>query len=299
MKASVFFKRLIILAVLLLLIDFSISKILLVGLEKYYGFGQNAEIFINGSSMTGAGIDKNSIELETQNQVVIFARFGASVDDRFAMINYFYSEYPKSAKTVIYEVNPLLFSGISTADNVYTLFYPFMDNSAIDEYIKAESSVRDYYMHKWLRTTRYDVSLFNLSVKGYLGAYSNIKTTVLDTTKLSNLKQHEGEMEVSMNPNKIAVFENTMKILSGNGAKVYLVMMPIYYLKNQTFDSVGLQKLYDFYEHYQATHENIVFKNFNQGEFSTRFEFFSDPLHLNREGQKELTKSIIDELGKQ
>src|SRR6478735_634314 len=122
MKFTIFLKRLAAFAIIFLLIDYTASIWMLKGLNKFYGFDNKPEILINGSSMTLSGFHRTDIEKKTAKRVCVYAKEGVGVEDRYAMLAQFFSEHPGTVKTVIYEVNPLLFSSKLTAANTYTIF---------------------------------------------------------------------------------------------------------------------------------------------------------------------------------
>ncbi|MFN9116278.1 MAG: hypothetical protein ACK5XN_40060, partial [Bacteroidota bacterium] len=138
-------------------------------MNQYFGLDSNAEILLNGSSMSLAGFDKIKIENATKKSVAFYSRNGVSLEDRSTMLKHFFNKSSKKTSIVVLEVNPLLFSKKFTAANVYRLFLPFMDDAAIDEFVKSKTTLKDYWVRKIIRTSRYDIDLFSLAVKGYMG----------------------------------------------------------------------------------------------------------------------------------
>jgi hypothetical protein len=273
-------------------IDFSVSKLMEKGLNKFYGFDKKPEILINGSSMTLSGFHKSDIEKQLNKKVAVYAKEGVGVEDRHAMLAQFFSEHPGTVNTVIYEINPLLFSSKLTAANVYTIFYPFIDNDSIDEYIKNRAGTTDYFIHKYCRAVRYDALTVNFVLKGYMNNYDNFKTISLDSGTHYFPEIENGKVMIENSTAKVNVFEKTMKLLQMNNNKVVLVMMPIYYQKQATFDSSGYNSLVSYYKKYTASNKNITYLDLNTGDLSHNALLFSDLLHLNREGQKKITEAV-------
>lgn len=294
MKFSVFLIRLVAFLLLFLIIDFATSKLMLKGLNKFYGFDKAPTILINGSSMSLSGFHKTQIEKELSQKVAVYAKEGVGVEDRYAMLQQFFSEHHSSVKTVIYEVNPLLFSDKLTAANVYTIFYPFMDNNAIDEYIDKRTTRFEYYVHKYFRSARFDVLTINFVLKGYMNNYDNFKTNTINPETAYFTKEESGKKMIEFNKDKVAVFENTIKLLLDNNTKVILVMMPIYYQKQATFDSTSYHHLGDYYKKFTESKKNIFFLDLNTNDIANNALFFGDVLHLNREGQKKVTEVIVN-----
>jgi hypothetical protein len=298
MNHKTFFKSIILLVILFILLDVLISFILLIGLNKFYGINQEPDILINGSSMAMSGFNRTALELITKKKIANYSHEGVSVDDRFAMINYFFHECPKSVKTVIYEVNPLIFSGTRTANNVYTIFYPFLDNRFIDRFVHERASSKEYYINKIIRTKRFDSRLMSDIIKGYFGKYDNLKTNELDTATLLQLVADKGMTEINMEKSNIEVFENTMDSIRLHNAGIVLVMMPMYYIKLQTFNGEGYKNLCDYFEDYCSSKENIRFLDLNKDSLIFNSGYFSDQLHFNVYGQQHITKIISSYLTK-
>jgi hypothetical protein len=283
MKHFVFFKRCLILLILFIFFDFIISILLINGLNKYYGFNQKPEILINGSSMAMAGFNRDEIEKSTGMRIVNYSHEGVSVNDRYAMISHFFQKYTEGVKIVVYEVNPVVFSNGKTAENVYTIFYPYMDDKTIDKYIKENASIKEYYTNKIIRTKRFDSRLIRLIIMGYLGKCDNLKTNTMDTTALLPLIAQKRMTEVNMVQSNIEVFENTMDLIRSHKATIVIVMMPMYYIKLQTFNNEGYSKLCNYFKEYCSSRENIKFMDFNQN-------------NIIYNGQRYITKMISSHL---
>lgn len=294
MKLSGFLIRLFAFLLLFLIIDFATSKLMLGGLNKFYGFDKAPAILINGSSMSLSGFHKTEIEKQVNQKVAVYAKEGVGVEDRYAMLQQFFSDKHSSIQTVIYEINPQLFSDKLTAANVYTIFYPFMDNNAIDEYIYKRATRFEYYVHKYFRSARFDVLSINFVLKGYMNNYDNFKTNTINPETAYFTKEECGKKKVEFNKDKVAVFEKTIQLLQDNNTKIVLVMMPIYYQKQATFDSISYNQLGDYYKKFTESKKNISFLDLNTNDIAHNALFFADVLHLNRDGQKKVTEAVVN-----
>lgn len=292
MGSIIFVRKVIVLVFLFLLFDFLLSLFLLSGLNKYFGFRNNPEIVINGSSMSMAGFNREEISFKTKRAVAAYAMEGVSVFERQAMLRHFFQMYPQGVKVVVYEVNPLIFSSVKIAENVYTSFYPYMDDITIDDFIKSSSDLTDYWIHKIIRTSRFDSRLIRLILMGYLNKFDNLKTNQLDPSSISQLIDQKGEVEIQMEQDNIEVFENTINLIHSNHAKTILVMMPMYYAKLETFNSDDFRKLCGYFEDFSSKKENISFMNLNQDSLIYNSGYFSDPLHFNVYGQSKITDLV-------
>jgi hypothetical protein len=280
--------------VLFFVIDLASSAVILKGLNKFYGFDKKPEILINGSSMALAGFNKSAIENQIGKNVAIYAKEGVGLEDRYAMLKQFFSDNSNPVKKVIYELNTLLLSSKMTATNIYTIFYPYMDNHAIDNYIQSKATNTEYYIHKIFRSSRFDVLTINLGVKGYMGKYENFKSNAIDPGIEYFTKKDVGKVPVEMNEEKKRIFETTLQLIHQHEADVILVMMPIYYQKKATFDSVSFNKLDLYYRNLSGHGKNVSYLDLNSPDFTHNALIYSDILHLNREGQKKVTAAIVD-----
>lgn len=272
--------------------DFLISTLLLHGLNKYYGLNENPDVLINGSSMTMSGFNRKNIKHLANKEIAIYAHEGVSINERYFMIEHFFEMYPASVENVVYELNPIIFSKIKTAGNVYTIFYPYMDYKNINKYIKKHASVKEFYVNKFIRTKRFDSRLIRLIMMGYLDKYDNLKTIKLDTLNLSSLITHHGATNIILEKTSIEIFEKTMDLISSNNSRIILVMMPMFYMKLQTFDNEDYNNLCQYFKDYCSSSDNIHFLNLNQDSIIYNADYFSDQYHFNVYGQRLITKVI-------
>jgi len=292
MNIRTFIWRIVYLLILFFLLDFLISSVLLKGLNKCYGIDQKPEILINGTSMTMNGLNRIAIEQLTGKKIANYSHEGVSVDERYTMIDYFFTEYPKSVKTVIYEVNPVMFSDKDIAENVYTMFYPYLDSRFVKRYIKEKDGLMDYYIHIIVRTKRFDPRLMRLVVSGYTGRGNNIKTKGIEPADTDRLGVQKGRVPMVMVPANIELFEKTMNLIKLNNSGVIIVMMPMFYLKLQTYDQAELEEFYNYIETYCKSKDNTLFINLNKTGLVRDPNLFSDPIHLNVSGQQRVTEII-------
>jgi len=291
-----FIRRLIFFIIIFVIIDYCISNFLLNGINKYFGLETHPEILINGSSMILAGFDKTEIERLTSKNIALYSRPGVSLADRSVMIEHFFDMYPNNVEVVIFEVNPLIFSKRFSSENVYTLFYPYVDNPAIDTFIRNRADQREYLSHKYIRSLRYDIQLVKSSINGYLNNYSNIKTLDLDTNSLGGLRGSRNSVEIEIDEDKRKLFERTIGLIQEHGAEVILINMPMYSLKFKTFKSSDYNNYISYFESYSSGNDNVLFLDLNTPSFNTRNNYFSDPLHINRNGEKVISTKITEVL---
>lgn len=294
MKFTSWLKKIIIIAVLFFAIDFAISQVLLGGLNKYFGLKSDSKILINGSSLAMAGFDKVKVEKELHQSVAFYTRTGVSLQDRNAMLKHYFNQADAKTDVVVFEVNPLLFSKKFTAENVYMLFLPFIDDSSMDELIQSKTSFKEYLVRKTIRTSRYNSDLITLSTKGYLGDYRNQKNQVLDAEALSGLKKKENTTPVELDVDKIKLFESSMALLNQHSKKIILVNMPIFSTKMKTFKTEDYQKYLEYLNDFRQKNKNVYMLDLNKQDFTEDSNLFADPLHMNVTGQSKTTKALTD-----
>ena len=274
--------------------DFAFSQIMLLGLNKYYGIDDKPDVLINGSSMSMSGFNRKDIEHLTGLQVSNYSYEGVTVKDRHAMIDHFFNVYPEGIRTVVYEVNPILFSSFKSADNVYSIFYPYMDNKVIDQYIKQNAPRREYFANKIIRTKRYDSRLNRLIIRGLLNNYDNLKTNSLDSAVIEHLYLRKETINIGMEKSAMSMFENTMDLIESHNSDIILIMMPMYYMKLNTFNQDEYKLLVDYLENLCSSRDHIKFLDLNNDSLIFNPAFFSDPLHFNSSGQRQITKEICN-----
>jgi hypothetical protein len=294
-RSKLLLMKLIVLITLFFIIDNVISFLLLKGINKYYGIGSNSEILINGSSMTMAGFNKEEMEFILNKEISIYARNGCGVEERYEMLVHYFNKDNGRTKTVLYETNPLLFSNKKTAANTYKLFFPFMDDPFVNDYIKSEASLSDYLVHKLIKTSRFDETLFINALKGYISSHENVKNIVVDINTILPLEKQKNTLHIEYDSIKVEIFKKSIQLIHNIGAEVILVNMPMTRQKGETFKHTEYQQYLFFLEQFSNEHPNVSLINLNTDLFND-YHLFSDPLHLNASGQKKLTEILSKEI---
>lgn len=274
------------------------GKILLLGVERFYGLKQHAAILLIGHSHLMLATDKDALQQGTGMKVSKYTIEGVSVYDRYFMIKqYLDSEYSDSLKVILYGVDPYSFVKGGLSENSYTLFYPYMDDPAINDYIKNAHSGKDYITHKLFPLTRYsDVSL-NASLRGWRNDFSNYKTGSINIDAYkkgidNNEKKYNRSIEID--PELLAIFEETMELATQRGIKVILVNTPIVDVLMQA-NNEDQDEVIRYYCKYAASHALVEYWDFNP-EYSSNYKIFYDPIHLNPKGQELITLELVNRL---
>lgn len=293
-------KNLIIFAILavcsFLIIDNIVNWAMMKGVNNYYGLNQHSEILLIGHSHLMLAVDKKRMENELGRKISKYCREGVNVTDRKMMVEHFlHSGCADSLKCVLYGVDLATFTGDGLSQNSYKLFYPFIDNGYVDRYISQQSGVADYWLHKILKTTRFnDDGLKNSVVRGWLNNWDNFKSNIIDIERYKKRLNDGDERHIQMNENLITQFKETIGMLTERGIRVILVNTPTVDLLNQ-FEPEKYQQIMQWFRNFADENDNVDFIDFNP-EYSSDYSIFSDRLHLNYKGQQIITDRLVEYL---
>lgn len=277
-------------------IDSILNAVMIKGVNNYYGLNQHSKVLLIGHSHLMLATDKARLEKELGVPVSKYCREGVDVIDRETMVNHFLeSRYADSLKTVLYGVDLYTFTGEGLSKNSYQLFYPFIDNPEVSKYLKKQAKPVDYWLHKLVKTTRYNNDgLKNGVIRGWLNNWDNLKTNTLDVESYLDEVKKGGIQPIEMNDTLISAFKNTIKTLTDKGIRVVLINTPTIDILNQS-QGESYNRIIDWYRNYATTDSLIEFWDFNPA-FSSNHAIFSDPIHLNVKGQKLITDELIKRL---
>lgn len=270
------------------ILDRIANKFLVEGLNSYYGIGEPNEVALVGHSHLMLGIDKVQIEETLKTGVTKYTREGVNVSDRLVMIKQLIAKNP-NLKTIIYGVDAWTFTGEGLSKNSYKLFYPFLDDSSIDQYVYENGEPLDYISKKLVKSSRFNEQLVSGALRGYLKKWDNLKYGVVDTLKLYKTIELGTFRRINNNINNIEVFKKTLKLLSENDINVILMYVPtidiLEKIQQEDFDQTI--KIFE-----DQTNDHVKFLNL-QEPWSERHDLFYDPIHLNPKGQQQVTKELV------
>lgn len=287
-----YIKGLIIIIVLFFACDFAIERFMKHGVDEMYGLNQHADVLLVGHSHLMLATDKQQMEKDLGVKVSKYTREGVNVSDRKIMIQQFLdSGYGDSLKVVLYGVDLCTFTGEGLSANSYKLFYPFIDDEKIGNYIRQQGGAKDYWLHKLIRTTRYNDDTFkNGTLRGWLHNWSNMKNGNIDIESYKLRLQNGDERHIQMNPELIAEFKETIEMLTERGIKVALVNTPTLDLLNK-FEPDKYQMMIDWFQTYANEEPIVEYWDFNP-QYSHCHELFYDRIHLNVQGQEVISPLI-------
>ena len=291
-----YIKGLLIIILLFFACDFAVERFMKHGVDEMYGLNQYAEILLVGHSHLMLATDKQQMEKDLGVKVSKYTREGVNVSDRKIMIQQFLdSGYGDSLKVVLYGVDLCTFTGEGLSANSYKLFYPFIDDEKIGNYIHQQGGAKDYWLHKLVRTSRYsDDGFKNGAFRGWLHNWSNLKNGTVDIEAYKQRLQNGDERHIQMNQKLISEFKETIEMLTQRGVKVALVNTPTLDLLNN-FEPDKYQMMVDWFQTYANEEPLVEYWDFNP-EYSSHHELFYDRIHLNVEGQKVISSLITEKV---
>lgn len=279
-----------------LLVDYLCDRVMLHGINAFYGLNQHSEILLIGHSHLMLATDKERIEKELHTTVSKYTREGVNVSDRKIMVfQYLSSDYSDSLKICLYGVDLCTFTGKGLSQNSYQLFYPFMDNDIIEGYIKQNATFSDYWLHKLLRVSRYnDDGIKGGAIRGWRKDWSNRKNGLVDIETYKKILENGDERHIMMEEELMTEFKETVKMLTDRGVKVILVNTPTLDLLND-YEPEKYDLIVKWFANFASENDGVEYWDFNP-EYSSRHELFNDRLHLNANGQQVITTEIINRL---
>jgi len=292
-----FLVKFLMLAGMILLTDRIAAFYLKDGLDKYFGLNREAEVLCIGHSHTVLGINASQLEQRLGVPVAKYAIAGAETMSRMAMLQQYFSEHTNSVNLVIYDVDANTFNSKAISFNAYKLFYPYMDNSEIDRYVRDNSgSWSEYATRRSLKLLRYNSptaqktpSLRNMAIGGHV-AKEKYYTDRLDITRVQKDIHNGKKVTFNIDDESVRAFEETIKFVRARNVKIALVYIPTIDLLHD-LDRRNYERIIGMFQQYADKDPGVMFLNFNP-EYDHRYELFFDPTHLNRKGQLLVTDDL-------
>jgi hypothetical protein len=284
-----------------IILDYVVSVLLLKGIENNYGLKTDSDILLIGHSHLMLAIDKKRLEKSTRLKVSKYTREGVNVSDRKIMIDHYFETCTGKPKFVVLGIDPWLFTGEGLSSNSYLLFLPFMDTPEVNKYIKETASGKfDYLKANWVRTSRFNSTLLNASIRGYLKNWDNLKIGTVDTIMLNKEITDGNFRHITLSHDLIKDFSASLGFLNKEHVNVILLNTPVYrpLLAAQVSDYKHVMFLIDSIKKVECPEAILVDL---VPHFSSQSSYFFDPIHMNPLGQKKVTEyfsEVLDSINK-
>lgn len=266
-----------------------------IGLDNYFGLNRSSEILLIGHSHLMLATDKIAMEKALGVGISKYCREGVNTIDRYQMVKqYIESPFADSLKVVLYGVDQFMFIGKGLSVNSYKLFYPFMDNDIMDDYIRKSTNAKDYWFHKLIHTSRYSDALLNSSIRGWLNNWDNYKYGNLNVEKLSQEIEEDNQRHIGFENDLVSAFEQTIEMLIDKGIRIVLINTPIAKLLND-YEPDSYNEIINYFQQKADSSSLIDYWDFNP-QYSADYDIFFDPIHLNPLGQKIINEQIIEKI---
>lgn len=274
-----------------LAVDWLAGTYLKRGLDRYFGFDKKAEILLVGHSYTMLGIDVGLLEESLAVPIAKYAVNGANVFDRLAMLRQYFTEHPETVKVVVYDVNDRLFADAGLSANSYRLFYPYIDNSEMQVFLQEHAgSTGEFALRRIFRSLRFNTTDLNLAIRGNFGILESFKSGRVDIVQLQQEIEQGRRPGVTVESAQLRVFEKSIAFVRSQGAVMVLCYIPTVDLLSR-MDWESHERVVSMFGRYAEADPGVFFLNYQQ-KYGSRHELFWDPVHLNRDGQKVITREL-------
>jgi hypothetical protein len=275
--------------------DIVVFHILKNGLDHYYGLDKSAQILCVGHSHTVLGLDTERIQTELGVPVSKYAMSGANVLDRYYMIQHFLNRNP-SVHTVVYDVDPRLFDSEGLSSASYTLFFPYIDEPIIKEFLRKESKWQEFITARMIRCSRFRDQTLKTAIQGFFGKSERKKTQRVRVEYMKGWLEREENRKIHIDQESLKCFLTTIEYLKKKGISVYLVYIPTIDLLN-SIDSDTQKTIIKLFKNLADQDKTVTFLNYNEN-CQYRHELFYDLRHLNKDGNDLISGWLIKDLKK-
>jgi hypothetical protein len=278
--------------ILFIVADLLIFNTLFAGMQKYYGLNKKSKILCVGHSHTVLGIDSEKMEKKLNVPVSKYAIAGANTMDRYYMIKHYLSINP-DVETIIYDVDTRLFDSEGLSSASYSLFFPFIKNLEMREYLKSQASSEEFFVSQYIKTARFRDQTLNISLRGLLNKIESKKTTKINLNNYKQSLEGESKNRVKINSYSIDYLNKTIEYLLSKEKRIILVNLPVIDLLNKI--DVGNQKKAKEIFQSMSKKKNVYFFDYAD-EYDNKHELFFDLRHLNEQGKQLITDRLIKDL---
>lgn len=276
-------------------LDIGGASLLKKGLERYYGLDTPADLLVVGHSHSVLGVDKQLLAQASGLSVAKYARQGAALADRDLMIRQYFSRYPGRVRAVVLGVEAHLFTATGLSANSHRLFFPFLSEKVVRDYLEAEGvSPTQLLVGRVFRLSRFDETTLALAIRGLLGNWTSYKHGSVDIGRLEKQIQTGDFRRITLDKNAIEHFGELVGYVKQQGIALVLVNYPTVDLFNRA-EPGQFEAAMAIIRGCADPGNGVWLLDYNPA-FQSRHELFFDPIHLNVDGQREVTKQLAADI---
>ena len=135
--------------------------------------------------------------------------------------------------TLIYDVDTRLFDSEGLSSASYSLFFPFIKNLEMREYLKSQASSEEFFVSQYIKTARFRDQTLNISLRGLLNKIESKKTTKINLNNYKQSLEGESKNRVKINSYSIDYLNKTIEYLLSKEKRIILVNLPVIDLLNK------------------------------------------------------------------
>jgi hypothetical protein len=210
------------------------------------------------------------------------------------MVRHYLARFPGSSPLVVYGVDTRLFTARGLSSNSYRLFFPFLGDPVVREYVKVHCRAPgEYALRRLVRSSRYSDVTLSLALRGHLRRWDNLKRGQVDPGQVE-ARLARRPMPVAFDADAIARFEETLAVVERSGGTLVLLHLPALDLLNRR-DPDARRRAAAMFRAYAAGHPHVRYLDYDTA-YEHDHRMFYDALHMNPHGQRVVTDRLARDL---
>lgn len=278
-------------------VDWAVWSLLTKGLEHYFGLDIGADILFVGHSHTVLAVDKVELEELTGLSIAKYARRGANLADRIAMTRQYIDRHPDRVRLVVFGVESHIFTKAGLSRNSHKLFLPFLDEPVVRQHLTAHGvGFDELLVRQILRSSRFDETTLALSLRGLTSNWRSYKRGRVHIDRLKAVISKGDFRRIAFDEAELERFSQFLLFLKDREIRVALALYPTIDTLNDA-EPRKFSRAVQLFKGLAEPRAGVWLLDYNS-DLTSRHELFFDPVHVNREGQVEVTKRLAQDLVK-
>lgn len=275
--------------------DRGLDAVLMRGLDRYFGLETPDTILLVGHSHVVLGIDRVRLERDLGTPVSKYARAGAQLEDRILMARHYGTLHPDGPRAIVFGVDGHMFSPRGLSSNAHRLFYPHMGDEIVNAYLRDHAlSWQEYVTRQVVHLARYNDVLLNVARRGLSGDWSSGVGGRFDPERLAREAELGETRPIAIDPVQVAQFDAFLAEADAKGWPVILTFVPTTEAWN-ALEPDKFSEVLTLLKGFADTYESVQFLDLRD-PWSSQYDLFADPIHLNAKGQRLVTEDLATRL---